>query len=1220
MTITTADIKLMKSEVLLDTDNGGGRITSKEVVDGVSNNLFPDVSELDRVYGRISLRKAYPQIDVTGTDTYLGSHSIILKEPDDDNVSVTLFSTKSWTDVRTDAKDRVESYLARGVKWPGQLLETQLQGQRAIQILQKPSDALPKVGQTLVLIQDEGLSTEIEQYVRITKVESLVREFTASNGVKWNGLLVTCTIANPLLYDFLGPVASPYDDQNAKAKCRDTRVANAAVYYGIAKMVDDASIGDIRVMVNSIFSQLVPSAQSQTALADLNAAGNLAPILASGATGVDQARFLNITGSLPQKIYFGTGMVPGSFRCGAVAGLSDDGTGNLMLNAVAVGTVDYTTGTVVITASLGATGNSAWYFKPAAAPQRVSETASIDVDTTNRGNVYTITLNPAPKPRALKVSYMAQGNWYELEDQGGAGNQGVIRGSDGSVGSGTINYTTGTVVMTLGALPDVGSSVLFFWSPPSQYFNRVTSTVQAPRVQFQVATASDQKLIPSSVTITWDNGVAKSVTSDANGILSGDGTGYVRWQNGVYQVELVPTAIPAMGTVFTLAYQYSVKKTKSFSHPLRDGNGKLNLQLDDSNIVAGSLRVNWNVLINDYSVISGVPAAMQYIEIDPTVNTKDDGSGNLVLPVSTGTGNGDTVAAAAVNYSTGALSFNPDRTVSVPQPNYQSTLIGYQKGANGWPDRNDPVYRNTMTGITYYNAAALFPNDESGVVDVEYRVSGTPGNNTQTFTWNESKFDLTRDFAEPIVPGSVMFTWGGKTYFDRSGYLFTDLDPTTGSATQVGTVNYATGDCTITNWGAGVSNAISMQSLLTTINGDPTDYVVFRVPAAPVVPGSLQIRVVPLAGAPYSVTADANGTITSAGKCFGSIDYQTGVVRVRFGDMVTAAGNEAAIWYNAAAVQTDGKIFKPLPVFGDQILFNAVAYTYLPLDSTILGLDPVRLPQDGRVPIYRAGDVVVVHHTAKQAVTPSSGLVVDVGRVRVAAMRVIDSSNPPVVMSPGMYSTDLDAGTLTFNGTVSTSGMTGTIYVENRVEDMSLLSDVQITGQLTLMRQLSHVYPADETRVSSALIMGDLQARMALSFTQTSWASVFADAPSGGSPASTYNFTTYPLLLTDRSCIQERWAIVFTDTINFRVIGESVGQVALGNINTDCSPTNPTTGEPYFTLRALGWGGGWAAGNVLRFNSAAANYPLWLARTVLQSSPSGQSDSFRVQIRGDIDA
>ncbi|WP_454752065.1 hypothetical protein [Cupriavidus necator] len=1217
MAILSNDIKLMKSEVLLDTENGGGRITANEVVDGASNNLFPDVSELDRVYGRIALRKAYPSIQVTGTDSYLGSHTIVLQEPSDPKVSVTLFSTKSWTDVRTDAKDRVESYLARGVKWPGQLLETQLQGQKAIQILQKPNDALPKVGQTLVLIQDEGKVTEFEQYVRVTKVESLQREFTASNGTKWQGLLVTCTIANALLYDFLGPVASPYDDVAAKAVCRDTRVANAAVYYGIAKMVDAAVAGDVRVVVDSIFSQLVPAAQSETALADLNAAGNLSPMIQSSTA--EQSVSMSITDSYPLARYVGMGITPGTLRMDGWASITDDGNGQLSLSGSAIGTIDYANGSFTLTATPGFSGTVAVLFKPAASPVKVTETASIDIDVTNRGNVYTMTLNPPPKPRALKVAYMAQGNWYEMSDQGSTGSVGLIRGGDPAIGSGTINYLTGTVILTLGALPDIDSAVMFFWSTPAEYFNRAGTTAQLPRVQFTVAAEANQKLIESSVSISWSNSGAKTATANASGVISGDGTGFVRWVNGTYQIELVPNLVSPIGTVYTLTYNRGVKKSKTFTHPLRDGNGKLNLQLDDTNLLADSLRVHWNVLINDYETISNVPAAMQYIAVDPTVSTKDDGSGGLVIPTTTGN---EAIAGATVNYATGVISFNPDRTVSVPQPNYQSTVIGYMKNADsGWPDRSSPVYRNTLTGITYYNAAALFPNDETGVVQVEYLVAAdTPVQNQQTYTQNEQRFDLTNQYDEPLVPGSVRFTWGGKTYFDRTGFLYADLDPTTGAGTQVGTISYATGECVLTSWAAGGNNTIVLTSLLTTINGQPTDYVVFRVPAAPVRPGSLQIRVVPLLGAPYNVTADANGNITSASKCFGTINYSTGVVKIRFGEMVTASGNESQIWYNAGAVTPEGKIFKPLPVYADQILFNAVALTYLPLDSSILGLDPVRLPQDGRVPIFRSGDVVVVHHTAKQAVTPSNGLVVNVGRERVAAMRVIDSSTPAVVMVESMYSTNLDAGTLTFNGTVSTTGMTAPIYVENRIEDMSLLADVQITGQLTLMRQLTHAYPADESRVSSAMIMGDLQARMSLNFTQTTWASAWADAASGGSPSATYNFATYPLLLTDKSCIQERWAIVFTDTINFRVIGESVGQIALGNVNTDCSPTNPSTGQPYFTITALGWGGGWAAGNVLRFNTAAANYPLWLARTVLQSSATGQSDAFRLQIRGDIDA
>jgi len=1221
MAIQSGDIKLMKSEVLLDTDNGGGRITANEVVDGASNNLFPDVSELDRVYGRIALRKAYPSVQVTNTDSYLGAHAIVLRGPEDPAVSLTLFSTKSWSDVRTDARNRVESYVTKGIKWPGQLLETQLTGQKAIQILQKPADPLPKVGQTLCLVAYESLATEYSQYVRVTKVESVTREFTTSANVKWTAVVVTCTIANKLLYDFVGPVASPYDDLKAIAVCRDTRVADAAVYYGIQKMVQAASAGDIRVVVDSIYSQLVPAAQSETALADLNAAGNMAPIVPVGSV---LSRPLVISAAWPTTLYLGIGIKPGSFSINATGTPADDGTGNIVQNGSVIGSIDYVQGKFTITASVS--GTLTVNFVAAASPIKVSESASIDVDASTRASLYTITLNPPPNPRALRVAFMAQGNWFELNDQGGTGTIGVLKGGDTSVGAGTINYVTGTVIVTLGALPDVGSSVMFFWSTPSQYFDRTANTIQAPRVLFNIDQGNDQTLIQNSVSITWPNPGGGNYVATANtmGVLAGDGTGYVRWVNGAYQVELTPNVVAAVGTVFTLDYQYGLKKKKTFAAPSRDGTGKLSLPLDDINILPNSVRVRWNVVIADYETISNVPAAMQYISVDPYIDARDDGNGVLGRPQA----NGSLIAVTggAVNYSTGVIGFNPDTIVSVPQPVYQSELMGYAKSANsGFLDAatgsNDPVYRNTLTGLSYYDAAATFPVDLTGSVDVEYMVVGqTTATTRQTYALSNLTFDITRNFDEPIVPGSVLFTWGDKNYFDRSGYIYTDLDPATGAATQVGTIVYGTGVVSLTGWPAGGSNAVTMRALLTTVTGQPADWIVFRVPAAPVRPGSLQVRVVPLAGTPYSVTADSTGRLNIDGKCSGVIDYASGVVKMRFGAMVTAAGNENAIWYNAAAVTADGKIFQPLPVFADQLLFNAVAYTYLPLDASLLGLDPVRLPQDGRVPIYRQGDVAVVHHTARQAVTPASGLIVDVGRTRVAEIRVIDSTRPnPVVMDPSMYTTDLDAGKLTF-GTVNTTGMVAPIYVENRIEDMALLSDVQITGQLTLMRQLTHDYPANETQVSSALIMGDLQARMSLNFTQTTWGNAWADAPVGGAPSSAYNFATYPLVLTDKSCLQERWALRFTDSQNFQVIGESVGQVATGAVSADCIPTNPSTGLPYFTLRATGWGGGWAAGNVLRFNTAAANFPIWMARTVLQSAASSQSDSFRLQIRGDVDA
>ena len=64
---------------------------------------------------------------------------------------------------------------------------------------------------------------------------------------------------------------------------------------------------------------------------------------------------------------------------------------------------------------------------------------------------------------------------------------------------------------------------------------------------------------------------------------------------------------------------------------------------------------------------------------------------------------------------------------------------------------------------------------------------------------------------------------------------------------------------------------------------------------------------------------------------------------------------------------------------------------------------------------------------------------------------------------------------------------------------------------------------------------------------------------------------------------------------------------------------NPATGVPYFRLPALGWGNGWATGNVLRFNTIGSQFPVWVVRTVQQGPESVPDDHFTLLIRGDVD-
>jgi hypothetical protein len=53
-------------------------------------------------------------------------------------------------------------------------------------------------------------------------------------------------------------------------------------------------------------------------------------------------------------------------------------------------------------------------------------------------------------------------------------------------------------------------------------------------------------------------------------------------------------------------------------------------------------------------------------------------------------------------------------------------------------------------------------------------------------------------------------------------------------------------------------------------------------------------------------------------------------------------------------------------------------------------------------------------------------------------------------------------------------------------------------------------------------------------------------------------------------------------------------------------------------LKKEGWGR-LGKGNVVRFNTIAAMYPIWCVRTVKQSEPTVLSDNFQIMFRGDID-
>ncbi|QXV72265.1 hypothetical protein Acf1_00068 [Acidovorax phage ACF1] len=495
-----------------------------------------------------------------------------------------------------------------------------------------------------------------------------------------------------------------------------------------------------------------------------------------------------------------------------------------------------------------------------------------------------------------------------------------------------------------------------------------------------------------------------------------------------------------------------------------------------------------------------------------------------------------------------------------------------------------------------------------------------PTARTQQYTPPMVSIDLAPYTSDYVVPNSVRFVWMGHVYEDYDGVVVRDRTSTSAGIVS-GQLNYSTGVVSLYDYIVdGPVSAFTLQSMWTARKNWTTASIFMRTQAAPIKPSAFVMNLSDTAGNQITATGDLNGNITGT-HLRGKIEYETGVVELQFGDFVLdsllTAAEKAEWWYNAddvGAVQA-GRIWRPWPVDPATLRYNSVVYFYLPIDADLLGIDPVRLPPDGRVAIFQPGGPVVVGHTGVMSpATVSNGQTLNTGRTRLSRVRVLGSNGLPINTG---YTTDLEAGTVTFT---DVTGYLQPVTVEHRIEDMAVVRDVGIDGTLALTRQLTHAFPVPGSYVSSALMAGDLRSRVSVLFDQASWNGItWTDTVQGNAATGTYNDILAPIEVTNVGASTERFALRFTSSTGFEVIGEHVGVIAVGTINADCAPINPATGEPYFTIRALGWGTGWSVGNILRINTVGALFPLWVVRTTQQGPEAGLDYKFSLLTRGDVD-
>lgn len=639
MAITPDNIKLMQPERLTDNEDGGGQMTGLPVIDGDINNLFEDISRVNRAYGSVSLRKAFLKVDTDTADLYLDAHTILSAQPEDPNVSGLIFNTNDFYDERSEARQRVESFVIQGPVTGLHLRGNQLQGQQAL-IIYAPSInrvPAPEIGETYMLQINEDENTR--QFIKVLDIEESRETFTyqvANGDIRtFNADQYVLQLSAPLARDY--PAGDPNPKPNNQSRVFSTQAAPAAKYYGTTTLTEAATAGTTTVRVADTFAPIIPTASSETAVIDQRPGGLLSQIVPI----TDQVLSLSVSVSSGTSTQLPTSWVPGTLSL-TIAGTTYTDRGTQLLNEsgepgqLEGTTVDRFTGQIDWQGAVSGTGTISW--QPGILRQQLPHTGRIDIDDTNRNFNYVLALDPVPAPGTFVAAYQYLGKWYELADDG----SGNLVGD----GSGQINLDTGSVILTLQAQPDASSVIFYRWTEPGIYAQTAAEAYNgSPIVNLQ---ADHQDLVPGTVVLTWTaDGLAKTANDTGTpGQITGDATGQVDYSSG--RVQFTSPTEPDAGTEWGLAYDYTTDGQLSETRVIPENTNRADVTFTIApDIKPGTVRFPLRKAIKrEVFSETGIKISENYRT--QTHWIRDNGEGNLIDT------RGSTVVGT-VNYTTGAV-------------------------------------------------------------------------------------------------------------------------------------------------------------------------------------------------------------------------------------------------------------------------------------------------------------------------------------------------------------------------------------------------------------------------------------------------------------------------------------------------------------------------------------------------------------------------------------
>ncbi len=159
------------------------------------------------------------------------------------------------------------------------------------------------------------------------------------------------------------------------------------------------------------------------------------------------------------------------------------------------------------------------------------------------------------------------------------------------------------------------------------------------------------------------------------------------------------------------------------------------------------------------------------------------------------------------------------------------------------------------------------------------------------------------------------------------------------------------------------------------------------------------------------------------------------------------------------------------------------------------------------------------------------------------------------------------------------------------------------TATIHVTTPARNTYPSGQnTLVSGVVDIGNLVA------STDSWAETSA--------SGTYDEDTYPVVVNNVGTVEDSWTVTFLTSSTFSVSGSVTGALENGSIGSNYSPTNANTGtgDYYFRILAAGWGGTWAIGETVTFNTNHSAGSVWCKEVVPAATAAKTNSTFKMKM------